>query len=65
MVYLILILEFEHEKDLFDCTKYDNSHLRILLYQETSIKVDMHRFHMGHQQIKRCFIIQSFHVYLL
>ena len=37
------------------CTKYNNSQSRLLIRQETLIKVHMHRLHKGHQRSKQVY----------
>ena len=59
-LYLVeLELEYELEKDLVGkihfCTKYNNSRSRLLIRQETLIKVHMHRLHGGHQRSKQVY----------
>ena len=53
------VIYLKLEKDLFDkihfCTKYNNSQSRLLIRQETLIKVHMHRLHKGHQRSKQVY----------
>ena len=65
-----LELELELEKHLFDkihfCTKYNNSQSRLLIRQETLIKVHMHRLHKDHQRSKQVYhavSVSSFSVF--